>query len=131
MSYAFDADCANAAKMEDLVIGYWITREQAEPQNAFFQEGEIANEAARVCIDAGDLNTAEKYYRRGTELGLKEPEPRRMRRASGTSGSRMRSRVSRRGAATRRRRRNRSQPLAPRSTGTRPWPRSRSGFTRT
>jgi len=76
MSYAFDGDCANVVKNEDLVIAYWATREQAEPQNAFFQEGEMANEAARVCIDAGDLNTAEKYYRRGTELGLKEPEPR-------------------------------------------------------
>jgi tetratricopeptide (TPR) repeat protein len=76
MSYAFDGDCANAAKSEDLVIAYWVTREQAEPQNAFYQEGEMANEAARVCIDAGDLNTAERYYRRGTELGLKEPEPR-------------------------------------------------------
>ena len=75
MSYAFDGDCSNAAKAEDLVMAYWVTREQAEPQNAFYQEGEIANEAARVCIDAGDFTTAEKYYRRGTELGLKEPEP--------------------------------------------------------
>jgi len=76
MSYAFDGDCASAAKSEELVIAYWVTREQAEPQNAFYQEGEMANEAARVCIDAGDFNTAERYYRRGTELGLREPEPR-------------------------------------------------------
>lgn len=76
MSYAFDGDCAKAAKAEDLVIAYWVTREQAEPQNAFYQEGEMANEAARVCIDAGDFDTAERYYRRGAELGLKEPEPR-------------------------------------------------------
>ena len=34
-----------------------------------------ANEAARVCFDYGDLATAEKMYRRGSELGLKEPEP--------------------------------------------------------
>ena len=76
MSYAFDGDCTNAARSEDQVIAYWATREQAEPQNAFYQEGEMANEAARVCIDAGDFNTAEKYYRRGAELGMKEPEPR-------------------------------------------------------
>jgi tetratricopeptide (TPR) repeat protein len=75
MSYAFDGDCASAAKTEELVIAYWATREQAEPQNAFYQQGELANEAARVCIDAGDFTTAERYYRRGTELGLKEPEP--------------------------------------------------------
>ncbi|HEU4994957.1 MAG TPA: hypothetical protein VFT29_09055 [Gemmatimonadaceae bacterium] len=76
MSYAFDADCANTVKYEEMVIAYWKTRETAEPQNAFYQQGEMANEAARVCIDAGDLNTAEKYYRLGAQLGLKEPDPR-------------------------------------------------------
>ncbi|MGH7653479.1 MAG: tetratricopeptide repeat protein [Gemmatimonadaceae bacterium] len=75
MSFAFDGDCTNTVKSEDQVIAFWATREQAEPQNAFYQEGEMANEAARVCIDAGDFATAEKYYRRGAELGLKEPEP--------------------------------------------------------
>lgn len=75
MSYAFDGDCANTVKYEEMVIAYWKTRERAEPQNAFYQEGEMANEAARVCIDVGDLNTAEKYYRLGGELGLREPEP--------------------------------------------------------
>lgn len=75
MSYAFDGDCANTVKYEEMVIAYWQTREQAEPQNAFYQEGELANEGARVCIDAGDLNAAERMYRRGTELGLKEPDP--------------------------------------------------------
>jgi tetratricopeptide (TPR) repeat protein len=75
MSYAFDADCANTVKYEQMVIAYWVTREGAEPQNAFYQEGEMANEAARVCIDAGDLSTAETLYRKGAELGLKEPAP--------------------------------------------------------
>jgi tetratricopeptide (TPR) repeat protein len=73
ISYAFTGDCAKTAKLEEEVIAYWVTRESAEPQNAFYQQGEMANEAARVCIDAGDLVTAEKYYRRGTDLGLKEP----------------------------------------------------------
>jgi tetratricopeptide (TPR) repeat protein len=76
MSYAFDGDCANTVRFEEMVIAYWVTREAAEPQNAFYQQGEMANEAARVCIDAGDLRTAEKYYRKGSELGLKEPAPR-------------------------------------------------------
>lgn len=75
ISYAFDGDCANTVKYEEMVIAYWQTREQAEPQNAFYQEGEMANEGARVCIDSGDLNTAERMYVRGSELGLKEPEP--------------------------------------------------------
>jgi tetratricopeptide (TPR) repeat protein len=73
MSYAFEGDCRNTVKYEQMVIAYWITREQAEPQNAFYQEGEMANEAARVCIDAGDLETAETWYRKGTEMGVKEP----------------------------------------------------------
>lgn len=76
MSYAFDGDCRNTVKYEEMVIAYWKTREEAEPQNAFYQQGEMANEAARVCIDAGDLDTAERYYRLGSELGNKEPTPR-------------------------------------------------------
>jgi tetratricopeptide (TPR) repeat protein len=75
MSYAFDGDCANTVKYESMVIAYWATREQAEPQNAFYQQGEMANEAARVCIDAGDIATADKWYRQGYELGVKEPAP--------------------------------------------------------
>ena len=76
MSYAFDGDCANALRYEQMVIAYWATREQAEAQNAFYQEGEMANEGARVCIDAGQLDSAEHWYRRGYELGIREPEPR-------------------------------------------------------
>jgi tetratricopeptide (TPR) repeat protein len=75
MSYAFDGDCRNTARYEQMVIDYWKTREAAEPQNAFYQEGEMANEAARVCIDAGDLAEAERLYRLGRELGLEEPAP--------------------------------------------------------
>lgn len=75
MSYGFEGDCKNTVKYEEMVIAYWKTREREEPQNAFYQQGEMANEAARVCIDVGDLKTAEKYYRLGSELGLKEPEP--------------------------------------------------------
>ncbi len=73
MSYAFDGDCANTVKYEQLVIAYHVTREASAPQDAFYQQGEMANEAARVCIDNGQLDVAEKWYRTGTELGLKEP----------------------------------------------------------
>jgi tetratricopeptide (TPR) repeat protein len=76
MSYGFEHNCAGAVKYEEMVIAYWVTREKDDPQNAFYQQGEMANEAARVCIDAGDLDTAEKMYRRGAELGNREPEPR-------------------------------------------------------
>jgi tetratricopeptide (TPR) repeat protein len=76
MSHGFEGHCGEVVRYEEMVIDYWKTREQAEPQNAFYQEGEMANEAARLCIDAGDLTTAERMYRRGSELGNKEPEPR-------------------------------------------------------
>jgi TPR repeat protein len=58
---------------EQKVIDYWVTQEAAQPGNAFYQEGEMANEGARVCVDAGDLASAEKWYRKVSELGLREP----------------------------------------------------------
>ncbi len=73
MSYAFDGDCGNTVKYEQMVFDYWKTREAAEPGNAFYQQGEMANEAARVCIDSGDFAAADKWYRAGGEAGLKEP----------------------------------------------------------
>lgn len=76
MSWGFEGDCPKAISWHTMVIDYWKSRERAEPQNAFYQEGEMANESARVCIDAGDLDNAERMYRLGYELGNKEPEPR-------------------------------------------------------
>lgn len=75
MSHAFAGNAGETVKWEREVIAYWVTQEKADPQNAFYQQGEMANEAARVCIDLGDLAAAETWYRKGTELGLKEPEP--------------------------------------------------------
>lgn len=77
MTYAFEGNCAETVRHEEMVIAYWKTREKAEPLNAFYQQGEMANEAARVCIDVGDLEAAERWYRVGRDLGLKEPEPKR------------------------------------------------------
>ena len=73
MSYAFESNCAKTVEYEQSVMAYWVTREKDEPENAFYQQGEMANEAARVCIDAGDLKAAEHWYAKGAELGLKEP----------------------------------------------------------
>src|SRR5437868_1404582 len=44
MSYAFDNDCANTVKYEQMVYDYWVQEKN------FYQQGEMANEAARVCI---------------------------------------------------------------------------------
>src|SRR5215467_538205 len=68
MSYAFEGDCKKASEYEQKVFDYWVS------QKKFFEEGEAANEVARVCIDTGDLDAAEKWYRKGHDAGLKEPE---------------------------------------------------------
>lgn len=74
MSWAFEGSCDKTGEYEQMVIDYWVTREKAEPHNAFYQEGEMADEAARVCIDAGDLDAAMQWYAKGHALGVKEPD---------------------------------------------------------
>jgi tetratricopeptide (TPR) repeat protein len=73
MSWAFEGNCKKTAEYEDKVIEYWKTQEAEHPANAFYQEGEMADEAARVCIDYNDLDTAAAYYKKGHDLGVKEP----------------------------------------------------------
>jgi tetratricopeptide (TPR) repeat protein len=68
ISYAFEADCKKTVEYEQLVFDYYVS------VNNFFQQGEIADEAARVCIDSGDLDTAYKWYQLGHDTGLKEPD---------------------------------------------------------
>jgi tetratricopeptide (TPR) repeat protein len=73
MSWAFEGNCKKTVEYEDLVIAYWKTQEKVSPANAFYQQGEMADEAARVCADSGDLQTAYDLYERGHDLGLREP----------------------------------------------------------
>ncbi len=68
MSYAFDNDCANTTKYAEMAFDYWGTVPD------YYRQGEALNEAARVCIEAGAFDAAEKLYRRGQEAGLKEPD---------------------------------------------------------
>lgn len=76
MSYGYDGNCAKVIELEEQVIAYWQTRRAAEPQNAHYQEGEMANEAARVCVDHGHLDEGLRMYERGSALGNAEPAPR-------------------------------------------------------
>jgi tetratricopeptide (TPR) repeat protein len=46
MSYAFDGNCPRAGEYERRVFEYYGSAKN------FYQQGEIADEAARVCIDA-------------------------------------------------------------------------------
>src|SRR5579862_8594461 len=52
-----------------MVFDYWVAANTAD---SAYQEGEMADEAARVCIDAGDLAAAEKWYKIGHDAGLKQ-----------------------------------------------------------
>jgi tetratricopeptide (TPR) repeat protein len=68
MSYAFEGSCKKTVQYEQLVFNYYGSVKN------FFQQGETADEAARVCIDSGDLDTAYDWYQVGHETGLKEPD---------------------------------------------------------
>lgn len=75
ISYAFEGNCRQAGAYERRVFEYYGTVKN------YYQQGEIADEAARVCIDASpedgrnnpDLNASERWYKLGHDTGLKEP----------------------------------------------------------
>src|SRR5947207_15913114 len=68
MSYAFEGNCKKTVEYEQQVFDYYGSVKN------FFQQGEIADEAARVCIESGDLDTAYHWYQVGHDNGLKEPD---------------------------------------------------------
>jgi Flp pilus assembly protein TadD len=68
ISWAFEGDCKNTGKYEQQVIDYWAMVPD------FYQQGEMADEAGRVCIDVRDLDAAREWYRKGRDLGLKQPD---------------------------------------------------------
>ena len=67
MSWAFEGSCDKTLEYEQKVLDY------QKEQKDFFAQGEVANEGARVCIDNGDFNKAEQWYKMGHDLGLQEP----------------------------------------------------------
>jgi tetratricopeptide (TPR) repeat protein len=68
VSYAFEGNCKKTAEYEQQVFDYYGTVKN------FYQQGEIADEAARVCLDSGDMDTAYTWYKTGHDSGLKEPD---------------------------------------------------------
>jgi len=68
MSYAFQGDCAGAARYEQPVYDMYLADKD------FYNAGEVADELARVCIDAGNLDEAAKWYQVGHDTGLREPD---------------------------------------------------------
>jgi hypothetical protein len=67
MSYAFEGNCGKTVEYEQQVFDFYGTAKNS------FQQGEIADEAARVCLDSGDLDSASKWYQIGHDTGLTEP----------------------------------------------------------
>jgi tetratricopeptide (TPR) repeat protein len=74
MSYAFEQNCTKTVQYEQQVFNYYGSVKN------FFQQGETADEAARVCLDSGDLDTANHWYETGHETGLKESDIKPARR---------------------------------------------------
>jgi Flp pilus assembly protein TadD len=68
MSYAFENDCANAGTYAAPIYEFYLA------ERDFYNAGEVANELARVCLDAGNLDEAAKWYRTGHDAGLREPD---------------------------------------------------------
>jgi tetratricopeptide (TPR) repeat protein len=67
ISYAFEGNCQKTIQFEQEVFDFYGS------VGNFFQQGETADEMARVCIDSGDLEAATKWYKTGHDTGLKEP----------------------------------------------------------
>src|SRR5438270_7028924 len=59
MSYAFEGNCDKTIEYEQQVFDFYGSVKN------FFQQGEIPDEAARVCLDSGDSDTASKWYEIG------------------------------------------------------------------
>jgi len=74
MSYAFEWNCSKTIEYEQQVFDFYASAKN------FFQQGEIADEAARVCLDSGDLDAAYKWYKTGHDTGLEEPDIKPARR---------------------------------------------------
>jgi tetratricopeptide (TPR) repeat protein len=68
MSWGFSGNCKETVRYEAMVIQYYTSTKD------FYNQGEMADEAARVCIDNGDLDTALQWYMTGHDLGLKQPD---------------------------------------------------------
>jgi tetratricopeptide (TPR) repeat protein len=67
IGYGFAGDCGNAEKVETRAYEFYV--ETLDFPNA----GDVADELARICLDAGDLDRASSWYQRGHDAGMQEP----------------------------------------------------------
>jgi tetratricopeptide (TPR) repeat protein len=68
VSYGFARDCKGAEKSDRGAYDFYLSTSD------FYNAGEVANELGRICLEAGDWNTAYTWYERGHEAGLKQPD---------------------------------------------------------
>ncbi len=68
ISWAFAGDCDQTVKYEQMAMQYYASIKD------FYEQGQIADEAARVCLDNGQYDTAYQWYLTGHDLGLKQPD---------------------------------------------------------
>jgi tetratricopeptide (TPR) repeat protein len=67
VSWAFEGNCKEAAKYDGKVYDTALAGQQ------FFEAGQVADELARICIDGGDLDSANDWYQKGRDAGMREP----------------------------------------------------------
>ena len=68
LSYAFEGNCKGAVPYDKQAYDLELAAKD------FYNAGEVADELARICIDAGGLDTAAAWYRTGHDAGLREPD---------------------------------------------------------
>jgi tetratricopeptide (TPR) repeat protein len=68
MSYAFEGKADEAAKYEKQVFDARMAKQEFEGAAG------VANELARIYLESGDVNNAEKWYRTGYETGLRKSD---------------------------------------------------------
>ena len=69
ISYGFEGDCRGAEKADRGAYDFYLA------SGDFYNAGEVADEIGRLCLDAGDLDAASEWYRRGHEAGLAPENP--------------------------------------------------------
>ncbi len=68
VSYAFEGDCKDAGTYENQAYEAYLAAKD------FYNAGEVADELARICLEAGNVDEAERWYRTGHDVGLREPD---------------------------------------------------------
>ena len=67
-SYVFECNMGEAAKLEQQVFDARMRRQD------FLSAADVANEAARLYLECGDINNAEKWYKTGYQTAIRKTD---------------------------------------------------------